>query len=169
MKHMIIHILLLFSIILFLISCQKKNDSAKINLLLEKYLEAWNGGTLDVLDEITSLDFEVRINPDFKANKSRDFLKESIKNTRDDYPDFLVTVDEKLFISDTAFVIHWTITGTNTGNGSHPPTGKKTSSNGFSIIYFNDGKLTGEWIAYSDLTWVKQLGFKITPPWINEE
>ena len=63
----------------------------------------------------------------------------------------------------------WTITGTNTGVGTHPPTGKRANSNGFSIIFFAEGKLTGEWIAYSDLTWVKQLGFTMTPPWIAEE
>jgi len=85
------------------------------------------------------------------------------------YPDFLVTVDDRLFVSDTAVVIRWTITGTNTGVGTHPPTGKRANSNGFSIIFFAEGKLTGEWIAYSDLTWVKQLGFTITPPRISEE
>jgi len=169
MKNIVVHIFILFSIAMLLIGCQKKDVSEEINPILEKYLEAWNEGNLDVLDKITSLDFEMRINPDFKANRSRDFLKESITNTRNDYPDFLVTVDEKLFISDTAVVVHWTITGTNTGEGSHPPTGKKTSSNGFSVIFFNDGKITGEWIGYSDLTWLKQLGFIITPPWPIEE
>ena len=156
-------------ITLTFIACQKKDYSEVINPILEKYLEAWNEGNLKVLDEITTLDFELRINPNFEAKKSRNLLKESITNTRKAYPDFLVTVDEKLFVSDTAVVIHWTITGTNTGEGSHPPTGNKTSSNGFSVIFFADGKLTGEWIGYSDLTWVKQLGFTVTPPWIKEE
>jgi hypothetical protein len=169
MKNLFTHFPVFLLIALISVACQKKDYSSEINPILDKYLEVWNEGNLEILDEITTLDFELRINPDFEAKESRDLLKESITNTRTAYPDFLVTVDERLFVSDTAVVISWTITGTNTGEGSHPPTGNKTQSNGFSVIFFADGKLTGEWIAYSDLTWVKQLGFTITPPWISEE
>ncbi len=169
MKNLFAHFSILLLITLVFVACQKKDHSAEINPILEKYLGALNEGNLDVLDEITTLDFELRTNPNFEAKNSRDFLKESITNTRTAYPDFLVTVDDRLFVSDTAVVISWTITGTNTGEGSHPPTGNETSSNGFSVIFFANGKLTGEWIAYSDLTWVKQLGFTVTPPWISEE
>jgi len=164
MKHFFIYSSLLLIIALTLISCQKKDYSTEINPILDKYLEAWNEGNLEILDEITPLDFELRINPDFEAKNNRDLLKESITNTRKVYPDFLVTVEDRLFISDTAVVIRWSITGTNTGEGSFPPTGKKTSSNGFSVLFFADGKLTGEWIGFSDLTWVRQLGFSIIPP-----
>jgi hypothetical protein len=168
MKHFFIYSSLLLLIALALISCQKKDYSTEINPIIDKYLEAWNEGNLEILDEITPLDFELRINPDFEAKNNRDLLKESITNTRKVYPDFLVTVEDRLFISDTAVVIRWSITGTNTGEGSFPPTGKKTSSNGFSVLFFADGKLTGEWIGFSDLTWVRQLGFSIIPPSIPE-
>jgi len=168
MKHFFIYSSLLLLIALALISCQKKDYSTEINPILDKYLEAWNEGNLEILDEITPLDFELRINPDFEAKNNRDLLKESITNTRKVYPDFLVTVEDRLFISDTAVVIRWSITGTNTGEGSFPPTGRKTSSNGFSVLFFADGKLTGEWIGFSDLTWVRQLGFNIIPPSIQE-
>ena len=169
MKNLFTSAFLLLLITLAFVTCQKKDYSTEYNPIIDKYLGAWNEGNVDILDEITTLDFELRINPDFEAKNSRDLLKESIINTRTAYPDFLVTVDNRLFVSDTAVVIRWTITGTNTGVGSHPPTGKRANSNGFSVIFFADGKLTGEWIAYSDLTWVKQLGFTITPPWILEE
>lgn len=169
MKNLFIRLCVLFLIALIFVTCQEKDYSTELNPIIDKYLKAWNEGDLDILDDITSLDFELRINPDFKAENSRDFLKESITNTRTAYPDFLVKETDKLFISDTAVVIRWTITGTNTGEGNFPPTGKETSSNGFSVIFFTDGKLTGEWIGYSDLTWVKQLGFTLTPPSSNVE
>jgi hypothetical protein len=168
MKHFFIYSSLLLLISLTIISCQKKDYSTELNPVIDKYLEAWNEGNLDILDEITPLDFELRVNPDFEAKNNRDLLKEDITNARKAYPDFLVTVEDRLFISDTAVVIRWTITGTNTGEGSFPPTGRKTSSNGFSVIFFADGKLTGEWIGFSDLTWVKQLGFNITHPGVPE-
>ena len=169
MKHILAFISFIVIIVLSLISCTKKDYSTEINPIIDKYLEAWNEGNLDILDEITPLDFELRINPDFKAKNSRDLLKEDITNTKKAYPDFFVKVEDRLFISDTAVVIRWRITGTNTGEGSFPPTGMKTRSNGFSIIFFADGKLTGEWIGYSDLTWVRQLGFTISPPEVPEQ
>jgi steroid delta-isomerase-like uncharacterized protein len=168
MKHLLSYVSVIIVISLAIVSCQKKNYSEEINPIIDKYLEAWNEGNLDILDEITPLDFELRINPDFEAKNSRDLLKEDITNARNAYPDFLVTVEDRLFISDTAVVIRWTITGTNTGEGSFPPTGRQTSSNGFSVIFFAEGKITGEWIGYSDLTWVKQLGFNISPPGVPE-
>ncbi len=169
MKNLFTCSFLLLLITLVFVGCQKKDYSTELNPIIDKYLVAWNKGNLDVLDEITTLDFKLRRNPNFEAESGRDKLKEAISNTRTAYPDFLVTVHDRLFVSDTAIVIRWTLTGTNTGEGSHPPTGKGANSNGFSVIFFNDGKLTGEWYAYSDLTWVKQLGFTLNPPWLSEE
>ncbi len=169
MKHLLTYISVIIFITLALISCQKKDHSAEVNPLLDKYLSAWNDGNLDILDEITPLDFELRMNPDFEAKVSRDLLKEEIANIRMAYPDFSITIDERLFAGDTAVVILWTIEATNTGEGSHPPTGRKVNTKGFSVIFFAGGKLTGEWIAFSDLSWLRQLGFTITPPEIPEE
>ena len=45
-----------------------------------------------------------------------------------------------------------------------PPTGNKVNIPGFCVIFFADNLLTGEWIAFSDLAWVTQLGFTLTPP-----
>jgi len=35
---------------------------------------------------------------------------------------------------------------------------------GFSVIFFSNDKISGEWIGYSDLTWYKQLGFELILP-----
>jgi hypothetical protein len=121
MKILLEYLSYLFFITLTFVSCQKKDYSTELNPIIDKYLEAWNEGNLDILDEITPLDFELRINPDFEAKNNRDLLKESITNTRIAYPDFLVTEEDRLFISDTAVVLRWTVTGTNTGEGSFPP------------------------------------------------
>ena len=169
MKNLFVSLSIFLLISLVFFACQKKDYSTEISPVIDKYLEAWNEGNLDILDEITTPDFELRMNPDFRAEIGRDSLKKSIMNTRTAYPDFLVRFEDRLFISDTAVVTRWEITGTNTGEGGHPPTDKQTSSNGFSIIFFSNGKLTGEWIGYSDLTWIKQLGFTITPPWAKQE
>ncbi len=126
-------------------------------------------GNLETLDSITSTEFELRINPDFKPKIGQKLLKEEIKNTRSAFPDFQLMIHDKMFVGDSAVVIRWTLTGTNTGRSSMLPTGNKVDIPGFSVIFFANEKLTGEWIAFSDLTWVTQLGFTITPPVFEEE
>ncbi|MGB5530330.1 MAG: ester cyclase [Ignavibacteriaceae bacterium] len=151
------------------ISCQKQDYSTSINPLLNKYMAVWNNGNLDDLDAITNDKFELRMTPDFEPKIGRDLLKDEIANTRKGFPDFNIKEDKKLFVGDSAVVIHWTLTGTNTGKSTMPPTGNKVNIPGFSVIFFADNLITGEWIAFSDLMWVHQLGFTITPPEFNEK
>ena len=146
------------------ISCQKTDYKQKINPLLDKYVAVWNNGNLEELDAITSDKFELRMIPDFEPKIGRDLLKEEISNTRKGFPDFNIKEDKRLFVGDSAVVIHWILIGTNTGESSMPPTGNKVKVPGFSVIFFADNLLTGEWIAFSDLMWVSQLGFALTPP-----
>ena len=82
MKNLFVYSSFLLLIALVFVSCQKKDYSTEVNHLLIKYLAAWNEGNLEILDEITPLDFELRMIPDFEAKGSRDLLKEEIANTR---------------------------------------------------------------------------------------
>jgi len=107
--------------------------------------------------------------PDFKPKIGSEPLEEEIINMRKAFPDFNRDVTEKLFVGDTAVVIKWTLTGTNTGKSSMLPTGNKVNISGFSVIFFADSLITGEWIAFSDLMWVTQLGFTLTPPEFPEQ
>lgn len=158
--------LILMSLIVLslLLSCAKQDYSGKINPLLEKYIEAWNTGNLSDLNSVVDSTFELRKIPDFVPVRGIKNLEEYIIGTRAVIPDFFLKETEKLFVSDTAVVVTWTLKGTYKGENDLPPTGTKLEITGFSIIYFNSSKLTGEWIAFSDLNWVKQLGFKIIPP-----
>lgn len=163
MKKLFFILLTLIALSLFL-SCAKKDYSEKINPLLDKYIHAWNTGNLSDLNSFVDSSFEIRKIPDFKPMRGIKNLEDYILKTRTAVPDFYLKETDKLFISDTAVVVTWTFTGTYKGENDLPPTGSKINIPGFSIIYFNSNKLTGEWLAFSDLTWVKQLGFKIIPP-----
>ena len=100
--------------------------------------------------------------PKFSPENGIEQFKESIKNWRRSYPDFYLMLDEVLYAKE-AVAARWTITATNTGAGSHPPTGKSIRVSGISIVHFVDGKIKDEWIASNNLDWLKQLGFTITP------
>jgi hypothetical protein len=163
MKKIFLILLTLIALSLFL-SCAKQNYSEKINPLLDKYVEAWNTGNLSLLNGVVDSSFELRKIPDFKPMRGIKYLEDYIVGSRTVVPDFFLKETEKLFISDTAVILCWNLTGTYKGESDLPPTGSKIDISGFSVIYFNSSKLTGEWIAFSDLTWVKQLGFSLVPP-----
>lgn len=145
-------------------SCHKPDYSKKIGPVLNQYVGVWNGDSLNILDKIADKNFQLRIVPAFDAETGIEKLKQNIIETRKHFPDFLITETERLFVGDTAIVIRWIATGTFKGENEMPPTGSKVNAPGFSVIFFNKGKLTGEWIAYSDLNWYKQLGFSLVPP-----
>lgn len=145
-------IIISFLALFFLTSCQQSKDEVKVKAAVQKYLEAWNGGNLDLLDTITSQNFQMRINPTFEAMTGRDKLKESISKTRNVFPDFTVKENEKIILGDTALAITWDISGIYKNPQDSSNYGRKTEASGFSVIFFNEGILTGEWIGYSDLT-----------------
>ena len=94
----------------------------------------------------------------------RDKLKEAISRTRFAYPDFAIKVKEKIILGDTALALTWQMSGTNQNPQDSTNYGKQTEAQGFSIVFFDKGTITGEWIAYSDLTWKKNLGYELVLP-----
>jgi predicted ester cyclase len=110
----------------------------------------------------------LRMTPEFKPEKGIDIFKENIIKLRSAYPDFHIEIKELIYNSDKLAGL-WTITATNTGVGTHPPTGKHIEVKGMSILHFEDGKIRDEWIANNNLFWMTQLGFKIMPPETDAE
>jgi len=155
---------------LLITTCEQPDYSEQIEPLLDQYVGVWNGDSLSDLDAITDTNFQLRMMPELVPLVGIERLKEAISVTRKQFPDFMINETEKLFVGDSAVVLRWTATGTFKGEGDLTINGKKVNVPGFSVIFFNEGKLTGEWIAYSDLTWAKQLGFAIVPPTVaNKE
>ena len=154
-------VLLTFSLITSCRGPLNKNDKER---LLNQYAGVWNGDSLDILDNIVSKNFQLRIVPTLEPVTGLENLKREISQTRTYFPDFLLRESEKLFVGDTAVVIRWTATGTFKNKDQMSSRSGKVDVPGFSIIFFDKGRISGEWIAYSDLTWYDQLGFKLVPP-----
>ncbi|NOY36855.1 MAG: ester cyclase [Chlorobi bacterium] len=144
-------------------STEQKDKSTGFKQQFEKYVEFWNTGQFDNINDILSEDFELRMTPQFESEKGIDTFMENVTNWRKAYPDFHLRIDEIIY-SNNAAAVRWTITATNTGSGSHPPTGKRIEVPGISIVHFTDGKIKDEWIASNDYYWLKQLGFTLVAP-----
>lgn len=144
-------------------SCAKEPDPEQLMKLADRYVAIWKGGSLDDADKILHPDFELRMTPDYKAVKGIEAFKQTVQSWRTAYPDFTLRIDETVNAEGAGFK-RWTITGTNTGEGQHPPTGQKVDVQGMSILHFADGKIRDEWIAANNLLWMQQLGFTLQPP-----
>jgi predicted ester cyclase len=146
----------------FLDSCGQSDPSQHLKPLVDRYVLAWNTGDFNGLEEVVSSQFELRMSPRFDAVRSLDSLKGSITYWRTAYPDFHIIIDEVLY-APGAVTARWTIRATNSGPGSHPPTGKAVVVPGMSIIHVSAGKIVDEWISSNDLYWAEQLGFTLAP------
>ena len=164
----VLAIILLLASMMSSCSREQKDTSTGFKLKIDKYVEYWNTGKFDDINDLLSEDFELRMTPQFEPEKGIDTFMENITNTRKAYPDFHITIDE-IFYSNNAAAARWTITATNTGPGSHPPTGKRIEVPGISIIHFADGKIKDEWIASNNYYWLQQLGFTLAAPTFEEE
>ncbi len=156
----------LFLIMTFVISmgCQQQQPdySKELKPLFDKYYEVWETGNVDELDAIFDPKF-VRHSDASSSADGLDNLKKVITAFKTAYPDLKVVSNEEIF-SENKFAGRWTLTGTNTGSGEMPPTGKKIEIWGVNIIHFENGKIVEEWDSFDNVPLLEQLGYTITPP-----
>lgn len=148
--------ILLLSLVLFCFACQNENVTLENKQKIHKYVEYWNTGQFEGIENILSDSFEIRTTPEFEPELGIKAFKESIINVRKLYPDFNLTIDEEFYTTNAA-VARWTIKATSV-------TGLIIVNKGMSIAHFVDGKIKDEWIANNDLNWLSQLGYTVLPP-----
>jgi predicted ester cyclase len=156
--------LVILTIVVLASGCQQADPSRVLKPITDKYVEAWNTGNLDILDEIIDPQFVRHISASSTTSAvGLDSLKKVISNFRKTYPDFQVTLDDEIFVGNKS-VGRWRYTATNTGPGNFPPTGKKVTTTGISIIHYKNGKMVEEFVETDILAVMLQLGFTLTPP-----
>ncbi len=156
--------LFVFAIFFFAVSCEKPDASIELKPLTDKYIEAWNTGNVDLLDDICDVNYVRRMSPASRSGADGlESLKTVITGFRTAYPDFHVTIVEIIYLKNKV-ISRYTFSGTNTGPGTISPTGKKYSGTGISISNFKNGKAVEEWAEVDNLNTMLQLGFTLTPP-----
>jgi hypothetical protein len=138
----------------------------EIKALTAQMLDIWNKGDLALVDKVYSSEFmreavdDIGIAPPIFGS---DALKRYIAAVRTAYPDLNIQIDE-IIVKGDRLITRQTITGTNTGPGLIPPTGKKIKVSSVSISRIVDGKIAEQLIYYNSAAILKQLGFTFTPP-----
>jgi len=154
---------ILLMLILFLSACQT-DHSVALKPILDAYIDAWNTGELDGLDQVVDVDI-VRNSPATSPSNAEgiDSLRSVISSFRTGFPDLNVSMDDVIYAENSAS-LRWTVTATNTGPLNMPPTGKSVEISGISMFQFNNGKISNEWVEFDNLDFEQQLGFVISPP-----
>ena len=141
---------------------QKPDPSVEMKPIVDKLEDAWNGRNIEALDAIFAPDFVRIVNNQPEANGVEGY-KKAIADFRTAYPDLKLTLDNTLY-AENGGATRWVLTGTNTGPGQMPPTGKSVNTWGLSIVHIANGKVTKEIVAYDNQVLMEQLGYTMMPP-----
>jgi len=129
---------------------------------MDALIAGWNDGNMDGLDAAVAANFQRRSPGGLDVDGLAAF-KKLVTDFRTSWPDVNVVLDESHFKKDLSFHL-WTFTGTNTGPGEMPPTGKSAKLSGSTLIRYQDGKIAEELVFFDALDWRTQMGFTLTPP-----
>lgn len=144
------------------LGCQPTDVSRQLKPVVDKYVEVWNTGNLQELDAIIDPQFVRHANLSPNVN-GVDGMKKIISGFRAAYPDLKIVLEDESY-SNNRSSGRWTLTGTNTGAGEMPPTGKSVRIWGISMLHFANGKITEEWVGFDNHALIEQLGLAVTPP-----
>ncbi|MGE0815690.1 MAG: ester cyclase [Vicinamibacterales bacterium] len=120
--------------------------------------EVWNGGDLDVLDELLAPDY-VNHSPSIPNPRPGPAdLKPIVRAMREGAPDLHYEILDLVVDGDRAAVF-LRVTGTHTGAlFGLPPTGRPFDIRQMQIEWLKDGRLWQHWRVSDEREWLRQLG-----------
>ena len=135
-------------------------DAAAHQAAVTAFIDVYNSAEYEKLGAIVAPEFRRRA-PDQNVD-GVDGMKEFMRNVHTAYSDFHIEVHDSAYDEDVAF-IHWTVTGTYSGEGSAPTTGNPIEIGGATMLRFSDGMITEEVAYYDTATLESQLGVESVP------
>ncbi len=131
------------------------------NQIAEKFFNSvWNKGDFSVLDTLIAPDAEDHstVGGKPKTEKGSASFRAIVTMFRSAMPDIHLNIDDEVYAGDK--VVHrWTLNGTDTGGVmGMPPSGKKLTFTGTTIVRMRDGKIVERWANVDELGLLQQLG-----------
>ncbi len=115
------------------------NDPALLRRFAERYTAAWCSQRPDEVAAHFTTYGSLSINKGTPA-RGREAIAATAQSFMSAFPDLVVTMDELVFTGDLP-EYHWTLTGTNTGQGG---AGKQVRVSGFEVWRMSEDKLIEE-------------------------
>ena len=109
--------------------------------LVHRYLDLWNLGKPELIDEVCADDY-LEYDPAYPDGKiNRDGVKQLITMYKLAFPDLHFAVLDAIGEAENV-AVHWRMAGTNRGEfRGQPPTGQHGESEGMTLMRVRDGKL----------------------------
>ncbi len=134
-----------------------EDNKALVHRLIE---EAWNEGSLAIIDELLSPDYVLHI--DAPGVPDREGYKQAVIMHRTAFSDFHFTIEDMIAAGDKV-VLRATLRGTHTGDFMGiGPTGKPVTLTAISIRRLEAGRIAEEWVETDMLGLMQQMG--VVPP-----
>jgi steroid delta-isomerase-like uncharacterized protein len=123
--------------------------------------EAYNKGNLAVVDGITASNYLFH-RPGMEVKGREGYKQQIIAGIRTTFPDLHFAIND-MFAEEDKVAARYTMTATHKGEFMGiPPTGKKVTVTGISIVHFTGGKQVESWGIMDDLGMMQQMG--VVPP-----
>jgi steroid delta-isomerase-like uncharacterized protein len=164
---------ILIVMLALVLACQPQPSSGlsqeEATAFINQVAEMWNSKDLDMLDELYAPDVlwhHVEFAEDsIGLDAAREFGTVALAA----FPD-LDTVLDEILVDGDKIVLRFTQTGTNTGSwAGNPPTGRTVKVSGVAIYQLADGKVVEQWDHLNELSLMRQLGYTLAPPAMEEE
>jgi steroid delta-isomerase-like uncharacterized protein len=121
----------------------------------------WNEGRLDIADDVHTADivFHDPASPEVRGSAAYNQFATMYRTA---FPDLKFTIEELIAEGDLV-VERWSAEGTHQGElMGVAPTGKKVTNTGISIFRIAGSKIAEEWVQWTTLGMMQQLG--VIPP-----
>jgi len=131
----------------------------EVSTLVNRFTdEAWNGGNLDLIDELFAADYVGHDAPRPDPVRGPEGMKDFLRMYHHAFSDAHITLDD-VIVKDDKVVTRWTGRGTHDGDlMGIPPTGKKIEFVGIRIFRVAEGKIAEGWVVWDTFGLMRQLG-----------
>jgi steroid delta-isomerase-like uncharacterized protein len=120
--------------------------------------QAWNGGDLDLIDELFAPDYVGHDAPRPEPVHGPEGMKDFLRMYHGAFSDAHITLDD-VIISDDKVVTRWTGRGTHDGDlMGIPPTGKTVAFTGIRVFRLAGGQIAEGWVNWDTFGLRRQLG-----------
>ena len=126
--------------------------------LARRFLDVFNSGDLDVLDEVMADDAIDHDTYNPFRGEGREGARKTIAMYREAFPDLVMTVDAQIAEGDMV-ATRWHAEGTHQGElMGRAPTGNKATTHGIAFDRIEDGMIAEGWVQWDALHLMQVVG-----------
>lgn len=127
-------------------------------LVRREFAEVWNQGNLAAVDVIFGPEYVGHDSGSSEPMRGTEAVKRFFAEQREALPDLRSTIEDLVAEGDRV-VVRWSTTGTQRGELlGVPPTGRRITLTGISILRIAEGRVLEEWTSWDALGVLRQLG-----------